>query len=218
MKVMKLYLLIILGLLLGKLNSKAISPFYTNHTNFKQLTIQDGLKDNTVLSIHKDSKGIMWLGTSTGLSKYDGNHFTNYTLDQYFSMNVRKIEEDSRHILYLQTNDWITYMDCKDENTGRLHTLVKNKDYQVTDFLLLNDSTLFACDNQTLSSFRIMLDQNGHPFSKLEKVYPFEMAKGERFMKFCITNNHRKIYLVTNSARVLLLEISTGRVLKQKRL
>lgn len=109
-------------------------------------------------------------------------------------------------------------MDCKDENTGRLHTLVKNKDYQVTDFLLLNDSTLFACDNQTLSSFRIMLDQNGHPFSKLEKVYPFEMAKGERFMKFCITNNHRKIYLVTNSARVLLLEISTGRVLKQKRL
>lgn len=218
MKVMKLYLLIILGLLLGKLNSKAISPFYTNHTNFKQLTIQDGLKDNTVLSIHKDSKGIMWLGTSTGLSKYDGNHFTNYTLDQYFSMNVRKIEEDSRHILYLQTNDWITYMDCKDENTGRLHTLVKNKDYQVTDFLLLNDSTLFACDNQTLSSFRIMLDQNGHPFSKLEKVYPFEMAKGERFMEFCITNNHRKIYLVTNSARVLLLEISTGRVLKQKRL
>ena len=218
MKVMKLYLLIILGLLLGKLNSKAISPFYTNHTNFKQLNIQDGLKDNTVLSIHKDSKGIMWLGTSTGLSKYDGNHFTNYTLDQYFSMNVRKIEEDSRHILYLQTNDWITYMDCKDENTGRLHTLVKNKDYQVTDFLLLNDSTLFACDNQTLSSFRIMLDQNGHPFSKLEKVYPFEMAKGERFMKFCITNNHRKIYLVTNSARVLLLEISTGRVLKQKRL
>ena len=215
---MKLYLLIILGLLLGKLNSKAISPFYTNHTNFKQLTIQDGLKDNTVLSIHKDSKGIMWLGTSTGLSKYDGNHFTNYTLDQYFSMNVRKIEEDSRHILYLQTNDWITYMDCKDENTGRLHTLVKNKDYQVTDFLLLNDSTLFACDNQTLSSFRIMLDQNGHPFSKLEKVYPFEMAKGERFMKFCITNNRRKIYLVTNSARVLLLEISTGRVLKQKRL
>lgn len=218
MKVMKLYLLIILGLLLGKLNSKAISPFYTNHTNFKQLTIQDGLKDNTVLSIHKDSKGIMWLGTSTGLSKYDGNHFTNYTLDQYFSMNVRKIEEDSRHILYLQTNDWITYMDCKDENTGRLHTLVKNKDYQVTDFLLLNDSTLFACDNQTLSSFRIMLDQNGHPFSFCEKVYPFEMAKGERFMKFCITNNHRKIYLVTNSARVLLLEISTGRVLKQKRL
>lgn len=215
MKVIKLYLLIILGLLLGKLNSKAISPFYTN---FKQLTIQDGLKDNTVLSIHKDSKGIMWLGTSTGLSKYDGNHFTNYTLDQYFSMNVRKIEEDSRHILYLQTNDWITYMDCKDENTGRLHTLVKNKDYQVTDFLLLNDSTLFACDNQTLSSFRIMLDQNGHPFSKLEKVYPFEMAEGERFMKFCISNNHKEIYLVTNSACILLLEISTGRILKQKRL
>lgn len=215
---MKLYPLLILGLLLENLNCKAISPFYTNHTNFKQLTIQDGLKDNTVLSIHKDAKGIMWLGTSTGLSKYDGNRFTNYTLDQYFSMNVRKIEEDSRHILYLQTNDWITYMDCEDENTGRLHTLVKNKDYQITDFLLLNDSTLFACDNQTLSSFRIILDQNGHPLSKLEQIYPFEMTKGERFMKFGISNNHKEIYLVTNNARVLILEISTGRILKQKRL
>ena len=218
MKIMKLYLLIILGLLLGKLNCGAISPFYTNHTNFKQLTIQDGLKDNTVLSIHKDTKGIMWLGTSTGLSKYDGNRFTNYTLDQYFSMNVRKIEEDGRHILYLQTNDWLTYMDCKDENTGKLQTLVKNKDYQVTDFLLLNDSTLLACDNQTLSSFKITLDSNGHPLSKLEKVYPFEMAKEERFMKFCITNNHKNVYLVTNNARVLLLNIKTGRILKQKRL
>ena len=218
MKIIKLYLLIILGLLLGKLNCGAISPFYTNHTNFKQLTIQDGLKDNTVLSIHKDTKGIMWLGTSTGLSKYDGNRFTNYTLDQYFSMNVRKIEEDSRHILYLQTNDWLTYMDCKDENTGKLHTLVKDKDYQITDFLLLNDSTLLACDNQTLSCFSITLDSNGHPLSKLEKVYPFEMEKGERFMKFCITNNHKDIYLVTNYARVLLLNINTGRILKQKRL
>lgn len=218
MKVLKLYLFIISGLLLGNLNCEAISPLYTNHTNFKQLTIQDGLKDNTVLSIHKDAKGIMWLGTSTGLSKYDGNRFTNYTLDPYFSMNVRKIEEDRRHILYLQTNDWITYMDCKNENTGKLQTLVNNNNYQITDFLLLNDSTLLACDNQTLSSFRIILDPNAHPSAKLEKVYPFKMAKGERFMKFCITNNHKEIYLVTNNARVLLLDISTGHILKQKRL
>lgn len=44
------------------------------------------------------------------------------------------------------------------------------------------------------------------------------MAEGERFMKFCITNNHKEVYLVTNSARLLLLDINTGRVLKQKRL
>ena len=59
------------------------------------------------------------LGTSTGLSKYDGNHFTNYTLDQYFSMNVRKIEEDSRHILYLQTmigsHTWIVRMKTQED-------------------------------------------------------------------------------------------------------
>ncbi|MBW9279958.1 two-component regulator propeller domain-containing protein [Bacteroides fragilis] len=218
MKTIKLYFLIISGLLSGALNCKAISPFYTNHINFKQLTIQDGLKDNTVLSIHKDAKGIMWLGTSTGLSKYDGNRFTNYALSQRFSMNVIKIEEDHRHILYLQTNDWITYMDCKSESTGKLQTLVKNKDYQVADFLLLNDSTLLACDNQTFSSFNISLTPNGQPSSKLKKIYSFKMAEKERFMKFCLTNNHKEVYLVTNNARVLLLDISTGRILKEKRL
>lgn len=215
---MKLYLLIVWGIIAGMANCEAMSPSYANPINFKQFTIQDGLKDNTVLSIHKDAKGLMWLGTSTGLSKYDGNRFTNYTLDQYFSMNVWKIEEDSRHILYLQTNDWLTYMDCKDESTGRLYTLINNKDYQVTDFLLLNDSTLWACDNQTLSRFRIILDPGGRPLSTLEKVYPFDMAEGERFMKFCITNNHEQVYLVTNSARVLLLDIGTGRILKQRHL
>lgn len=216
---MKLYLLIVWWIILGIAHGKAMFPSYANPINFKQFTIQDGLKDNTVLSIHKDAKGLMWLGTSTGLSKYDGNRFTNYTLDQYFSMNVRKIEEDSRHILYLQTNDWITYMDCKDESTGRLHTLINNKDYQVTDFLLLNDSTLWACDNETLSRFRIISDpDSGRPLSTLGKVYSFDMAEGERFMKFCITNNHEQVYLVTNSARILLVDIASGRIVKQKRL
>lgn len=133
-------------------------------------------------------------------------------------MNVRKIEEDQRHILYLQTNDWITYMDCKDEHTGRLDIRVKGNIYQVTDFLLLNDSALLACDNQTLSSFRIILDPKGHPLSRLEKVYPFAMADGERFMKFCITDSHKEVYLVTNKARVVLFDVNTRCILKQKRL
>lgn len=212
---MKLSLLIFLGLVLGEISCKAVSPFYTT---YKQLTIQDGLVDNTVLSIHKDAKGLMWLGTTNGLSKYDGNRFSNYTLNPDFTMNVYKIEEDNRHILYLQTNDWITYMDCKDESTGRLHTLVQDRIYQVTDFLLPNDSTLLACDETTLSLFHIALDPYGHPVAQLEKVYPFELEVKERFMKFGIPGNHEVAYLVTNRARVLVLDMGTGRILKQKQL
>lgn len=45
---------------------------------FKTLTINDGLSQNSVISIVQDSIGYLWLATQDGLNKYDGRHFTHY--------------------------------------------------------------------------------------------------------------------------------------------
>lgn len=45
----------------------------------KHLSTADGLVDNKVLSIFQDSKGYLWFGTFGGVSKWDGNSFTNIT-------------------------------------------------------------------------------------------------------------------------------------------
>jgi len=45
---------------------------------FSHLSIEDGLSQNTVNCILKDSRGFMWFGTNDGLNKYDGYQFKIY--------------------------------------------------------------------------------------------------------------------------------------------
>ena len=40
--------------------------------------MKDGLPDQLVNSVMQDSKGFIWVATSSGLSKFDGMRFTTY--------------------------------------------------------------------------------------------------------------------------------------------
>lgn len=46
--------------------------------SFLQVNNTDGLVNNQVTCIYKDSRGFIWIGTSAGLSRYDGSGFVNY--------------------------------------------------------------------------------------------------------------------------------------------
>src|SRR6266513_3829907 len=48
----------------------------------KPYTTADGLADNTVNKIVRDSRGFLWFCTAEGLSCFDGYAFTNYGVDQ----------------------------------------------------------------------------------------------------------------------------------------
>lgn len=46
--------------------------------SFSQVNDVDGLVSNQVACIYKDSRGFIWIGTKTGLSRYYGTRFVNY--------------------------------------------------------------------------------------------------------------------------------------------
>lgn len=45
---------------------------------FKQLSTTEGLSNNSVRSIFRDSRGFLWVGTESGLNMYDGYSFRQY--------------------------------------------------------------------------------------------------------------------------------------------
>lgn len=47
-------------------------PAVSHDYMFKHLEVKDGLSNNQVNAIYKDSNGFMWFGTASGLNRYDG--------------------------------------------------------------------------------------------------------------------------------------------------
>jgi len=61
----------------------------------------NGLASDRVYSIAQDSKGNYWIGTVDGLSKYDGNQWTTYTINNRWNNKIDHIAVD------LNDNVWI---------------------------------------------------------------------------------------------------------------
>jgi signal transduction histidine kinase/ligand-binding sensor domain-containing protein/DNA-binding response OmpR family regulator len=47
---------------------------------FRELTVEQGLSQNSVVSIAQDTTGFMWFATQDGLNKYDGRNFTHFDI------------------------------------------------------------------------------------------------------------------------------------------
>lgn len=80
--------------------------------SFTNFSIKDGLSQSSVTSIFQDSNGFIWLGTSDGLNKFDGQKITvyknNYKDPNSLSDNwiFAILKEDSHNNLWIFTSDW----------------------------------------------------------------------------------------------------------------
>ena len=81
----------------------AVRPLY-----FEHLTMRDGLSQSTVMSILQDRQGYLWLGTESGLDRYDGYSIREYRRQRgdagLASDYIWAIAEDSDSNLWLATD------------------------------------------------------------------------------------------------------------------
>ncbi|PKA84243.1 ligand-binding sensor domain-containing protein [Ulvibacter sp. MAR_2010_11] len=80
--------------------------------SFSQLSVNEGLSQNSVVSIAQDSTGYLWFATQDGLNKYNGKEFTYYeklfedVTRENFS-KLGKVYVDQKNDLYIITKNGI---------------------------------------------------------------------------------------------------------------
>jgi ligand-binding sensor domain-containing protein/signal transduction histidine kinase len=85
---------------------------------FKHLSVNEGLSGSNVLSIMQDHNGFIWLGTPSGLDKFDGTRFTPYKHDPADSGSisgngVNDILEDRQGNIWVATYRGLNLFDRK---------------------------------------------------------------------------------------------------------
>ena len=88
---------------------------------FKNLSISDGLSQNSVVDIAQDSIGYMWFATQDGLNRYDGNEFVIY--DKQFE-DVTRSSFSRLGKIYVDREGHIWII----SNSGQLEKYQKNTD------------------------------------------------------------------------------------------
>lgn len=88
----------------------------TLNYQFNRIDINQGLSNNQVNCVFRDSTGFMWIGTVSGLNRFDGYHFTVYQHDlrdttSVADNNISKIMAGPGQQLWVQTRSGINIYD-----------------------------------------------------------------------------------------------------------
>jgi len=129
------------------------------HRGFAQKAVlyflneKNGLSDNQANCFLQDSKGMMWLGTSYGLNRYDGSRFTVYRKENSHLCDnvIVEIAEDHRQQLWIATSNGLSKYDL---NTHRFESYFFNNQTHLqnafSSVVCCGDTILLGTENGVL--------------------------------------------------------------------
>jgi len=114
---------------------------FGNDLSFSKLSVENGLSNNLVKAIYKDSYGFIWFGTLEGLDRYDGVEIRPYSSKFPETVeNVYAIAEDYGKHLWVGTTTGLFRYDSMSDKFERIN--IDSTKIKVQSLALLPDSSL----------------------------------------------------------------------------
>lgn len=150
------------------------------HYYFKNLSVQNGLSQNTVNAILQDRQGFMWFGTKDGLNRYDGLSFRRFKHDDRTRRSIGNnfitaLYEDAKgdiwvgtdvglYIYHPEKDSFRHFAELSEENTKIEHTVTAiSGDNKGCVWVAVESQGLFCYDleegklrNYTLKNFSFL--------------------------------------------------------------
>lgn len=146
---MKIFSSLIIGLFI------CINQINANHYSYKQLSLQDGLP-STIRCVVSEKKGFVWIGTYSGLGRYDGHELKKYTTqpDNPNSLpnnHIHRIIEDKEQNIWVMTE-------------GGIARYRRQSD----DFYIPRDES-----GKSITAFAAYQTENGILFGTANRIYEY---------------------------------------------
>jgi signal transduction histidine kinase/ligand-binding sensor domain-containing protein/DNA-binding response OmpR family regulator len=178
---------------------------------FHQLKTSEGFSSTNVKTFLRDSYGFLWIGTESGLNRYDGYEFKVYTTsskkpNSLISNDILGLQEDG------MGNIWV--------NFGHDNAIYnRDKDCFITDITFLLNKLYIRAD----ANCKIYVDKkkNLWVFNK-KNIFFYDVKKRhtsiftgvniEDPFAVSVTDNGESVYCVENSQKCWQLNSNTGHI------
>lgn len=200
-----LYILLCLLLFTLKIQAQGL-------LKFNVLNMDNGLSDNTILSITKGPEGFLWFGSSNGLNKYDGKTIKVFKISRNNNDLISKITPlDSNFLLILSHNNLYLF-NKRSEKFSPIKFRKEELKQGILDFSI--DTNRFCWSITKDGLYRINLSQikidesSDTIFLRKEKI---ECTKNK--LKIIYTDqNSNNTFLATSDGQVLSLNNENKKV------
>lgn len=181
-----------------------VLPLCAGHYYFKQISLKDGLP-STVRCILTDQSGFVWIGTRSGLGRYDGHELKKYTheADNPHSLPhnlIYQMIEDGQANIWILTDKGVArYQRPSDD-----FYIPKNKEGENLIFYsacLTKEGVLFGSKN------KIFFYDYGHASLQLLQSFDAEPNYNVTFLSFW---DEHTLLCCSRWQGLLLLDLKTG--------
>ena len=106
---------------------------YARQVQFQHLTLENGLSNNSAMTIVQDKTGFLWIGTRYGLNRYDGHQFRQYRTEagnthSLSNNQVNALLVDTEGVLWVGTTNGLNRYDIAKDAFERIPLVQDNKD------------------------------------------------------------------------------------------